>query len=83
MSNPQDFRTRYLRWLIVLTLNQARPTGAPDRLVLQVAQAEYANCTLLELRRAEIANWVVLYKSLGGGLHERDVPEIAAVRAAH
>jgi hypothetical protein len=51
LSNPQDFRARYLRWLIVLTLNQARPTGAPDRLVLQVAQAEYADCTLLELRR--------------------------------
>ena len=51
MSNPQDFRARYLRWLIVLTLNQARPPGAPDRLVLQVAQAEYADCTLLELRR--------------------------------
>ena len=29
MSNPQDFRARYLRRLIVLTLNQARPTGAP------------------------------------------------------
>lgn len=51
MSDPIDFRTRHLRWLVLLTLNQARPVGAPDRLVLQVAQAEYQDATLHELRR--------------------------------
>lgn len=59
--------------------------GIDGRLELLDAQRQLqtARQTLLELRRAEIANWVVLYKSLGGGLHERDVPEIAAVTAAH
>lgn len=50
-SNPQGFRTRHLRWLVLLTLNHARPLGGEDRMVLQVAQAEYADATLNELRR--------------------------------
>lgn len=50
-SNPQSFRTRHLRWLVLLTLNHARPLGGADRMVLQVAQAEYADATLNELRR--------------------------------
>ena len=50
-SNPQGFRTRHLRWLILLTLNHARPLGGQDKMVLQVAQAEYADATLNELRR--------------------------------
>lgn len=48
---PNLFRTRNLRWLVLLTLNHARPEGAPDRLVLQVAQSEYTDCTMAELRR--------------------------------
>lgn len=48
---PNTFRTRHLRWLALLTLNHARPEGALDKLVLSVAQAEYADCTLTELRR--------------------------------
>lgn len=51
MSNSQGFRTRHLRWLILLTLNHARPAGAEDHLVLRVAQGEYADCTRNELRR--------------------------------
>lgn len=50
-NNPLGFRTRHLRWLILLTLNHARPLGGQDRMVLQVAQAEYADATLNELRR--------------------------------
>lgn len=48
---PHAFRTRYLRWLILLSLNHARPEGASDALVLQIAHAEYPDCTLSELRR--------------------------------
>lgn len=44
-------RRESLRWLILLTLNNARPLGAPERLVLSVAQSEHPDATPLELRR--------------------------------
>ncbi|ARU90289.1 efflux transporter outer membrane subunit [Pseudomonas sp. M30-35] len=58
--------------------------GVDGRLELLDAQRQLhaARQALLELRRAEIANRVALYKSLGGGLYERDISEIAAVTAA-
>jgi len=58
--------------------------GVDGRLELLDAQRQLhaARQALLELRREEIANRVALYKSLGGGLHERDLAETAAVRAA-
>lgn len=58
--------------------------GLDGRLELLDAQRQLqaARQALLELRRAEIANRVALYKSLGGGLDERGVTKIAAVMAA-
>jgi outer membrane protein, multidrug efflux system len=49
--------------------------GVSNRLELLDArrQLHAARQALLELRLADIANRVALYKSLGGGLHERDV----------
>ena len=44
-------RREALRWLILLTLNNARPIGAFEGLVLSVAQSEYPDATPLELRR--------------------------------
>ena len=44
-------RREALRWLILLTLNNARPLGAMEGLVLSVAQSEYPDATPLELRR--------------------------------
>ena len=44
-------RRESLRWLILLTLNNARPVGAFEGLVLSVAQSEYPDATALELRR--------------------------------
>ncbi|MES2948639.1 MAG: hypothetical protein V4858_08855 [Pseudomonadota bacterium] len=44
-------RRESLRWLILLTLNNARPIGAFEGLVLSVAQSEYPDATALELRR--------------------------------
>lgn len=44
-------RREALRWLILLTLNHARPIGAYEGLVLSVAQSEYPDATPLELRR--------------------------------
>ncbi|MBK1674974.1 RND transporter [Ectothiorhodospira shaposhnikovii] len=58
--------------------------GFDGRLELLDAQRQLqaARQALLELRRAEIANRVVLYKALGGGLHGHDGPEIAATAVA-
>ena len=44
-------RRESLRWLVVLTLNNARPVGAFESTVLAVAQSEYPDATALELRR--------------------------------
>ena len=44
-------RREALRWLILLTLNNARPLGAYEGPVLAVAQSEYPDATPLELRR--------------------------------
>ena len=44
-------RRESIRWLIMLTLNNARPDGHYDGPVLSVAQAIYPDATKLELRR--------------------------------
>ena len=44
-------RREAIRWLILLTLNNARPVGPKESLVLSVAQSEYPDATALELRR--------------------------------
>lgn len=44
-------RREALRWLIILTLNNARPVGAFEGPILSVAQAEYPDATAMELRR--------------------------------
>ena len=44
-------RREALRWLALLTLNNARPIGAYEGLVLSVAQSEYPDASPLELRR--------------------------------
>lgn len=51
MIDPAKARREYLRWLILLTLNNARPVGAYEGPILTVAQAEYPDATALELRR--------------------------------
>lgn len=55
--------------------------GVEGRLELLDAQRQLrvARQVLLELRREEIANRVALYKSLGGGLHERGTSESSKV----
>ena len=44
-------RRESMRWLILLTLNNARPLGAYEQLILTVARAEYPNATELEIRK--------------------------------
>jgi hypothetical protein len=47
----EKIRRESLRWLILLALNNARPLGAYESVVLQVAQSVYIDATALELRR--------------------------------
>ena len=51
MIDPVKARREHLRWLVLLTLNNARPIGAYEGPVLSVAQSEYPDATALELRR--------------------------------
>lgn len=44
-------RREQLRWLILLALNNARPQGCYEQLVLATAQAVYPDATALEVRR--------------------------------
>lgn len=44
-------RRESLRWLILLTLNNARPLGCEESPILAVAQTQYPDASPLELRR--------------------------------
>ena len=50
MPDMERARREHLRWLIILTLNNARPIGAAEALILTVAQAIYPDATPKELR---------------------------------
>lgn len=39
------------RWIVLLTLNHARPTGSPEGHILSVLQSEYPDATAQELRK--------------------------------
>ncbi|WP_027360879.1 hypothetical protein [Desulforegula conservatrix] len=51
MLDPAKTRRESMRWYILLTLNNARPIGAYEELVLATIQGIYTDATALELRR--------------------------------
>lgn len=51
MIHPDKARREYLRWLIILTLNNARPYPSGEGPILSVAQAEFPDATPHEIRR--------------------------------
>lgn len=51
MADLVKKRREYIRWLIILTLSNARPIGCGEGLVLSVVQSEHADSTPLEIRR--------------------------------
>lgn len=51
MVDMAKIRREHIRWNILLTLNNARPIGAHEEVVLSVIQAIYRDATHLELRR--------------------------------
>lgn len=53
MSVDQEkVRRETMRWLVILTLNNAQPIGAYEELVLSTVQAMFPDATALEVRRA-------------------------------
>lgn len=51
MIDHAKVRRESMRWNILLILNNARPVGAYEELVLATAQGIYQDATALELRR--------------------------------
>lgn len=51
MIDQAKVRRESMRWLILLTLNNARPIGAYEELVLVTLQAMYPDATDVEVRR--------------------------------
>jgi hypothetical protein len=51
MTDAAKFRREFSRWIILMTLNNARPYGTSDSLVLSCVQAQFADFTLIELRK--------------------------------
>lgn len=51
MIDQAKVRRESMRWLILLTLNNARPIGAYEELVLFTLQAIYSDATDSEVRR--------------------------------
>ncbi len=51
MIDHMKTRRESMRWLVILTLNNARPIGAYEELVLSTILAIYLDATALEIRR--------------------------------
>lgn len=51
MIDMQKLRREFIRWMLLITLNNARASGgASESLLRQVAQSEYTDATALEVR---------------------------------
>lgn len=48
--DPEKSRRETLRWLILLTLNAARPLGAGETLLIDIVRQAVPDCTTRELR---------------------------------
>lgn len=44
-------RREHMRWMLILTLNNARPIGCHDEVALATVQAVYPDATQMEVRR--------------------------------
>jgi hypothetical protein len=51
MTDPAKYRREFSRWIILLALNNSRPLGASETLVLTVARGEFPDMSREELRR--------------------------------
>lgn len=70
MIDHAKLRRESMRWNILLILNNARPIGAYEELILATAQCIYSDTTALELRRELdylAARMLVVLKKEPGG----------------
>jgi len=51
MLDMAKIRREAIRWYVLLTLNNARPIGAYEELLLTTVQAIYTDATAMELRK--------------------------------
>ncbi|MDO4698306.1 MAG: hypothetical protein Q4A60_06495 [Pasteurellaceae bacterium] len=51
MMNFEQNKKEHIRWLILLTLDHARPIGAAEGLILSTIQTVPMQLTMIELRR--------------------------------
>jgi len=51
MDNRDKIRREHIRWIVLLTLNNARPIGAYDSVILSVIRAEYPDVAINEVRQ--------------------------------
>lgn len=51
MVDPARVRREHMRWVLILTLNNARPMGCYDSVALATIQGVYPDATELEVRR--------------------------------
>ena len=51
MIDAMRQRTEFSRWLLLLSLNNARPVGAWEEVLLSIMQAMYVDATMHEIRR--------------------------------
>jgi len=51
MHNTAKLRREYMRWIILIALDNSRPLGCYEELVLLTVQGYYPDATHLELRR--------------------------------
>lgn len=49
--DPVKVRREHVRWLLILTLNNARPVGCYEEVILATLQGMYPDATQLEVRR--------------------------------
>lgn len=49
--DPHKVRREHMRWVLILTLNNARPMGCYEEIALATVQGIFLDATQLELRR--------------------------------
>jgi hypothetical protein len=49
--DPAKVRREHMRWILILTLQNARPVGCYEEVILATVQGVYPDATQLEVRR--------------------------------
>lgn len=52
MIDDEKQRREFMRWVLILALNNAQPVGAWEEVLLSIVRAIYPDATKMEVRRA-------------------------------